>query len=78
MLPTLQHPDVRQRIGIQNQHVGEFAGLDKPQFTFQEEPRSDWLARVSTGLGGMLAFSAVIGCWALLSLRPRRLGAAIG
>ena len=55
------------------------ADIDKmPQFTFQEEHRSDWLARVSTGLGGMLAFSAVIGCWALLSLRPRRLGAAIG
>ncbi len=55
------------------------ADIDKmPQFTFQEEPEDEWLARVSTGLGGMLAFSAVIGCWALLSLRPRRLGAAIG
>jgi len=55
------------------------ADIDRmPEFIFQEEHDADWLSRVGTGLAGMLAFSAVIGAWALLSLQPRRLGLITG
>ena len=49
-----------------------------PTFTFVEEHDFEWFLRVSIGLAGMLAFSAVIGAWALLSLRPGRLGLVTG
>ena len=49
-----------------------------PTFTFVEEHDLEWLSRVGKGLAGILAFSAVIGAWALLSLRPGRLGLVTG
>ena len=49
-----------------------------PTFSFVEEQDSEWLNRVARGLAGILAISALVGGWALFSLRPRRLGATTG
>ena len=55
------------------------ADIEKmPTFSFVEEQDSEWLDRVGRGLAGILAFSALVGAWALFSLRPRRLGATTG
>ena len=53
------------------------ADIDRmPRFTFNEEDDSQWLARVGPGMVGILVFSVLIGGWALLRLRPRRLSAS--
>ena len=49
-----------------------------PMFKFDEEQDFEWLARVGTGMVGILVFSAIIGAWALLSLRPGKLGLVAG
>ena len=55
------------------------ADIDQmPIFEFDEEQDREWLARVGTGLAGIFVFSAIIGAWALLSLRPRKLGLVAG
>lgn len=55
------------------------ADIDRmPMFKFDEEQDFEWLARVGTGMVGILVFSAIIGAWALLSLRPGKLGLVAG
>ncbi|MEE3181169.1 MAG: hypothetical protein VX288_04620, partial [Planctomycetota bacterium] len=55
------------------------ADIDQmPIFEFDEEQDSEWLARVGSGLAGIFVFSSIIGAWALLSLRPRKLGLVAG
>ncbi len=55
------------------------ADIDQmPMFKFDEEQDFEWLGRVGTGMVGILVFSAIIGAWALLSLRPRKLGLVVG
>jgi hypothetical protein len=57
----------------------DLADIDqKPIYEFDEEQDREWLARVGTGTAGILIFSAIIGAWALLSLRPRKLGLVAG
>ena len=55
------------------------ADIDQmPIFEFDEEQDREWLARVGTGMAGIFVFSAIIGAWALLSLRPQKLGLVAG
>ena len=66
-------PKVHRRQPLVLQDIGQM-----PTFTFVEEHDFEWLLRVGKGLAGILAFCAVIGAWALLSLRPGRLGLVTG
>jgi len=46
-----------------------------PRFAFREESTGAWLGRVSSGLLGMLALSALLSAWVWRRLSPARLGA---